>query len=172
MKQTKFLNLRLKAFKPLPSLVLGVLLSSYGSSAAQEVVISSGGDITSTTGSVSYSVGQITQNTITDGDTTVLQGIQFYIDDNSLSIVDVDTKLEITTFPNPASSNLNITINDFKPNLLSYKLFNTLGQLIEEGNITGKTTSINVSELDIATYLLKIENTDKKTSQTFKIIKN
>ena len=172
MKPTKLANAYPLRLNPRSLLLLGVLISSFNYMEAQETVVAAGGDITDTGGSVNYSVGQVVHNTLTDGDTSAVQGIQFYFEDQTLTVVDIKTNLEITTSPNPTSSKLNITIDDFKPNTLTYKLYNVLGQLVINGKVTTKTTTINVDQLEIATYLLQIENTTNQTSQIFKIIKN
>lgn len=153
-------------------LFYGALLASFSYAEAQETILTSGGDIIDTGGNVNYSVGQIVQHTISNSDTSIIQGIQFYFEDQSLTIVDIKTNIDITTYPNPTSSKLNMTIEGFKPDTLTYKLYNLLGQLVTEGNVVAKATIINVDHLDMATYLLKIENTTNQTSQTFKIIKN
>ncbi|SDI51145.1 T9SS type A sorting domain-containing protein [Winogradskyella thalassocola] len=172
MKPIKLANACLSRLSPRPFLLFGVLISSFNYMEAQETIVTAGGDITDTGGTVNYSVGQVVQNTIINADTSVFQGIQFYFEDQSLTVVDIKTNLEITTYPNPTSSKLNINIDDFKPNTLTYKLYNVLGQLVTEGNVATKTTTINVNHLEMATYLLLIENTIDQTTQIFKIVKN
>ncbi|WP_417860618.1 T9SS type A sorting domain-containing protein [Winogradskyella sediminis] len=172
MKPTKLASAYTLRLSPRSLLLLGALISSFNYMEAQDTVVAAGGNITGTGGSVNYSVGQVVQNTTTDGDISAFQGIQFYFEDQTLTVVDVKTNLEITTYPNPTASQLNITIDDFKPNTLTYKMYNVLGQLVTQGKVAAKTTTINVDQLEIATYLLQIENTTNQTSQIFKIIKN
>ncbi|MFI1743033.1 T9SS type A sorting domain-containing protein [Thalassobellus sediminis] len=139
---------------------------------AQEVLLTSGNSTTDTGGSVSYSVGQIMQQNATSSNGTVIKGIQFNFDASSLTVIDLETNLDVSTYPNPTTSILNIQIDDFKPKAMSYKLLDISGKLITSGTIKDKTTMINVNHLEMATYLLKINNTHNHTTKTFKIIKN
>lgn len=139
---------------------------------AQETLLASGNSTTDTGGSVSYSIGQIIQQNATSSNGSSIQGIQFYFDASTLTVIDVESNVEISTYPNPTSSILNIHIDGFKPKSLSYKLFNISGKLITSGTVTDKITKINVNHLQTATYLLKVNNTMNHTTKTYKIIKN
>ncbi|MDO5969649.1 T9SS type A sorting domain-containing protein [Flavivirga aquimarina] len=172
MKQINFRNTRQFYLNHRLILLLFFLLIYVSQIKAQEIVLTSGNSISDTGGSVSYSVGQIIQQNATGSNGSIIQGIQFYFDSSTLTVIDMETNLEIATYPNPTTSILNIHVDDFKPNTLSYKLFNTSGKLISNGTVTDNTTRINVDHLQMATYILKINNTLNQKVQTFKIIKN
>ncbi|MFI1770852.1 T9SS type A sorting domain-containing protein [Thalassobellus citreus] len=151
----------------LPSLLVFV----FNTMQAQDALIASGSNISGSGGSVSYSVGQIVQETNIGTNGSAIQGIQFYFDATSLAVVDIETNLNISTYPNPTSSILNITIDGKQDGKLSYSLFNLLGALITSGDIKNNTVQINIEDLPMATYLLKLSNSNNNI-KTFKIIKN
>ena len=137
---------------------------------AQEITLASGGDISGSGGTVSYSVGQIVQNSITGTGGSVTQGIQFSFESTTLSVIDFQTQIDISSYPNPTSSFLNIKVQGFQENTLYYKLFNVLGKLLISGDIKNNTAQINIAHLPSATYLLKVSN-NSTIFKTYTIIK-
>ncbi len=169
MKKNKSKKLNHKnAMALLLCLVLNSILSlAY----AQDVVLVSGGDATGSGGTANYSVGQIVQTTITGTSGSAIQGVQFYFESETLTIVDVATNMNITTYPNPASSSFNLRVSGHTGGELTYKLYNLLGVVMSKGKVTDGVTQIDIDDLPLATYMLTINNKDK-TIKTFKIIKN
>lgn len=84
-------------------------------------------------------------------------------------------KNSINVFPNPASDNLNISLNfDLGIKFSKIEIINNLGQLIreEEINFKNKTTSINTTELPNGVYLLNLKvEYSKIASKRFTITK-
>jgi len=158
--------------KTLKLILLLLFCYPFSITNAQETITVSGGDALGTGGSVNYSVGQIVQNTNNGNDGSVVQGIQFYFESSTLIIIDLETNLNITTYPNPVSSMLNIKTTGNTTGRLTYKLFNLLGELINGGDIIDNSTQINIENLDIATYVLQVSNSSSNKIETFKIIKN
>ena len=74
---------------------------------------------------------------------------------------DFDTSLAITLYPNPAKNNLFIA--SANTNTKAYSIFNTLGQLVDEGNAEN---AIDVSQLQNGLYTIVING------QTQRFIKN
>lgn len=138
---------------------------------AQETVVVSGGNASGSGGSISYSVGQTIQNTISGSNGSAIQGIQFYFESETLSIIDLSSNLEISTYPNPTSSILNLKVEGLRNLKLSYKLYNLLGVTLANGSITQINNRINVEDLPSATYILQITD-ENSTVKTFKITKN
>lgn len=139
---------------------------------AQDSFITSAGNISNVSGSASYSVGQTIQETLISPNGIVIQGIQIYFSSSALSIIDLETNLDVTTYPNPTSSILNIKFQGDLNNELKYELFNLLGQSMLKGKITNNTTKIDVNHLPSNTYFLKLIYQKNNTIKTFKIIKN
>ncbi len=165
MKQISPFKFKLKITLAIVSLVSGMNMSF-----AQDVLIAAGGSMSQGGFLVSYSVGQTTQETIEDNDNTVFQGIQFYQSTNTLKVIDFESNLEVSIYPNPTSSILNLKTN--QNNELSYNLFNLLGELLISGKNSGNIVKINIDYLPNAIYLLKVTNDSSNIIKTFKIIKN
>ncbi|XCF07577.1 T9SS type A sorting domain-containing protein [Tamlana crocina] len=137
---------------------------------AQQTMVASGNNATGSGGSISYSVGQMIHVNNSSEDGSAIQGIQFAFDDANLSIIDLQTNFEITTYPNPTTSILNVNINGIEEAPMDYQLFNTSGQIVRKGRVNGSSTKILVNDLPTASYILKIQN--NQTTKSFKIIKN
>lgn len=75
----------------------------------------------------------------------------------------------IRIFPNPAYDILNIDVAILNGNSSKLKILNSLGQIVREEKIQNSKSQINVSQLPIGIYYLKIQN-DTQTI-TRKIIK-
>lgn len=138
---------------------------------AQNGIVSSGGEVTNSSGSVAYSIGQPFYSTITNGNVTVQEGLQQVFEiSQTLSIKDVNLKLELIAFPNPTTDvlNINTDVNNYKN--LSYKFYNVSGQTINEGIMKSNKTSLATNNLDTGVYFLNIlEN--NQLIKTFKILK-
>ncbi|KJD34255.1 hypothetical protein PK35_00025 [Tamlana nanhaiensis] len=139
---------------------------------AQNAFLSSGHTAVGSGGSANYSIGQIIQEKTTGTNGSAIQGIQFTFTNATLSIVDVQTNVEVSTYPNPTTSVLNIKAGDFKTNSFMYSLYDITGKQVKAGMVSDKTTQINVNNLPNATYILKVKNNKDHSTKTFKIIKN
>lgn len=88
--------------------------------------------------------------------------------EESEEINDEKTGATISVFPNPATAYLNIQISDIE-NSASYQLYSINGSVVKSGTISSNTERIELFDLEIGTYLLRIEN--GKSFEEFKIIK-
>ena len=79
-----------------------------------------------------------------------------------LSVPEISNNIEINVYPNPVSNYLSLsTFNEtFSP--ISYQIYNSIGNLMSEGIITGQDQQINVSNFYSGVYFLKLKvnNTD------------
>lgn len=154
-------------------LLLGVGLTSLQ---AQQAFPASGGNASGSGGSVSYSVGQVGYTTITGTNGSVAQGVQQPYEISVLTGLEeaIGIHLALSVYPNPtidfltlkvdASSTLNIQS-------MSYQLYDFSGKLLENKKLEGAETSIKVSNLVMANYLLKVIQGNQEI-KVFKIIKN
>ena len=100
--------------------------------------------------------------TVTSTFTTPLQIKQVTVGaPNSLSVED-PMAMGIRIYPNPSSSVINIEYHEY----LQLTLFNVLGQQVMSSN----SKSINISNLDQGTYILRAKDSNN-TINNFKIIK-
>jgi len=151
-----------------------VLLISLGLSGlqAQEIVLSSNGNATSSAGTVSYSVGQVVYLTKSGTNGTITEGIQqpYEILIPTGLEDEKGITLECLVFPNPASKYVKLKIENHDLNNLSYKLYNMNGLLLQNMKITSGETFIPMEDLKKATYFLLISEKEE-VLKTFQVIK-
>lgn len=140
---------------------------------AQEAVISAGGDASSTSGSVSYSVGQVFYNTNTSADNSVAEGVQQPYEISIVTKVNNAEYINLSAiaYPNPTTDYLQLEIDateDYQS--FTYQLFDISGKMIQSQAIESSTTKVNMKNLSSATYFVKVLADDKEL-KTFKIIK-
>jgi len=87
---------------------------------------------------------------------------------STLSVEENENVFNIKIFPNPFKDELKISITENK--LIKVTLMDIQGKTILEQDAKDTTHSLEVNELSVGTYILKVE-TDKGT-QTFKVFKN
>ena len=156
--------------RPLAMLLAGLLWASMAQ--AQESVNASGGDATSSGGTVAYSVGQLVYTTNTSSSGTVSQGVQQAYEIYSVGIKETELNISLSVFPNPTADNLTLQISDYNNEKLSYQLFDLQGKLLNNGQVTAQQTLINTSSLSPATYFINVVNKENKQVQSYKVIKN
>ena len=71
---------------------------------------------------------------------------------------------QVTIYPNPTQSKINLSLNYAKE--VHYKLFSPLGKQLMTGTITSSNEEIDISHLPSNIYFLKVDN------QVFKILKS
>ncbi|MFV0269595.1 MAG: T9SS type A sorting domain-containing protein [Draconibacterium sp.] len=158
--------------------VLGVatllaLTFSLSTATAQTSVNATGGDASGSGGSASYSVGQVVYTTNTGTSGSVAQGIQQPYEISVVTAIEEVTgiHLSVSAYPNPTTDYLQLKVESDKLKDLSFQLYNMNGKLLQSERITGNQTSIVMSNLVPATYLVKVVQGNKKL-KTFKVIKN
>ena len=144
------------------------------SAAAQSGLVSSGGDIQGSNGSVSYTVGQVAVQSIEASAASLTEGVQ---QPYEIQTVGVDNYPAITlnaaVYPNPTADRIVLEINNvetFHETSLQAMLFNANGQHIQTVNVVGLQTTINMSALAAGTYYLRV-TADQQTLKIFKVVK-
>lgn len=137
---------------------------------AQEAVLTAGGDASSSSGSLAYSVGQVVYTTNSNTDGAVSKGVQQAFEIFTLSIDDNRLDILLSVYPNPTSSHINLRIDNQLSKDLSFQLYDLRGRLLSQGDITDKITQIDMQNLQSATYLLNVLQ-DHKRVKSFKVIK-
>ena len=139
-----------------------------------ETIISSGTDATGSSGTVSYSVGQVFYTYVGSHSVyNLAQGIQHQETNEKLNLAEnIVAKAEAFVFPNPAADFVNINIKgmDLKEGQQSYQLYDLQGRLIKQNTINDIQSQINLNHLSPSIYLLRIY-INNKVLNTFKIIK-
>ena len=138
-------------------LVIFFLISSYLSS--QQTVTTSGGDIDSDQVSLSYTIGQLKVNTIEKVDSSIIkldfiQGVQYAID--VFDCRDYNS-IEISVFPNPTSSIVNISMEKLSDELRVI-VFDVAGREIYDNSFVENEFSIDFSSYSEGIYILGFYN--------------
>lgn len=151
--------------KVLSCLVLLLGLSTH----AQEVIGSSGTTNSSATHSLEWTIGETITATANSGTNTVTQGFHQTMLTVS-SIEEEGTKFNISAFPNPTNSILNITITNCEEEL-NVQLYDVAGKLIEsliyaEGQ---ESSIINFEKYERGTYYITVSSSEE--TSTLSVVK-
>ncbi len=139
---------------------------------AQEAVATTGGNATGSSGSVSYTVGQVAYNTPTGSTGSVAQGVQQPFEIFTLMGAEFSNiTVNAVAYPNPTHSTLTIAITNYSLESMKYQLIDIMGRAMMENSISEPETLLNMDSLPAATYLLKLIDNNREI-KTFKIIKN
>ncbi|MFB6341395.1 T9SS type A sorting domain-containing protein [Saccharicrinis sp. FJH62] len=140
---------------------------------AQENVNTAGGMATGSGGSASYSIGQLTCHTHAGTNGSMAEGVQ---QPYKIMVVTElkeaqSINLTISAYPIPAINHLTLDVKDFKLSNMHFQLYDISGKLLLNEKITNTQTSIDVSKLVPAIYLVKVFQGQQEV-KTFKITKN
>lgn len=137
---------------------------------AQQSTVSSGGDATSTTGSVSFSIGQVSYGSAQATAGNINQGVQQpYLIVTSLSEPS-SLQHDWIVYPNPAHGQLTVhsTTGD---KAFHWSIFDSNGRLIKQHRSESSQAIIDLNDMSPAVYQLQITTIENITVQ-YKIIKN
>jgi hypothetical protein len=138
---------------------------------SQEVVSSAGGYGSSTSGSLSWTLGEPVIETFLGANYTLTQGFH----QTNLTITSIeelpDLNIGINAYPVPTKNMLNIDINDAEKVDFLIKMYNLSGKAVIMQNIDNAKSIINVQNLPAGAYILKISNNKGRALKTFKMIK-
>lgn len=141
-------------------------------STAQRNTVASGATAIGTTGTVTFSVGQLDYQTHNGSTGTITQGVQQPFEINPLAMDEVpQTQLTAMVYPNPTVHNVTLLIKEYDFTNLEYLLIDVQGRIISKEKITQNETQINMAWLASAQYYLYLTEGAKKI-KSFKIIKN
>ena len=137
-----------------------------------QVMLPAGGNAMGSGGSVSYSFGQLSNKKSSGPNETSTDGIQNPFEIMVITGFEIkDVPLDITVYPNPATSFLILQTDLSNYNNPGYRLYDELGKCLNNNAITETKTNIPVNGLKPSTYFLKVYDGSKEI-KTFKIIKN
>jgi len=131
----------------------------------------SGASVSNSSGSVSYSIGQVAFQYVSNTSGSVSQGVQQAYVISTLNLEEKAYHFSLSAYPNPTTDVLNLRVGNYNHEPMSFILLDASGKLISEGKITQQETVLDTKMLPVATYFVEVHNEGKKV-QTFKIIKN
>ncbi len=140
---------------------------------AQNELLTTGGDISGSGGSVAFSIGQtVYTNYEGVGGRTSLGVQQPYVIVTGIN--EPDKFFSANIYPNPANSSIQLKLEKNTPvaNLdnLAYSLYDINGRLVISNEIVSEITSIPIGNLSNALYLLRVTR-DNAEILSFKIFK-
>ncbi len=140
------------------SLFLAVALFSSKQLSAQENLTSAGGDYSGSSGSISYSVGQIAYLSENNSDYSISEGVQQPFEISQiLSLIEAkNIEISLAVFPNPTYDIVKIELKNDELNNYKYQLTDLIGNIIEENKLFKKEVFVDLSKLPKTSYLLKI----------------
>lgn len=137
---------------------------------AQQVVGSSGNSIQSNECTLNWTLGEPVSFVIIGENYCLTQGFQ----QSSITITEVETPIQlvykIKVYPNPVLSVLTIQTNEPDLSNVAFKLFDSMGRVVKEGEILSSNTQVSMERLIPALYYLKIYKRSGAI-KTFKVIK-
>ncbi|MBP5677078.1 MAG: T9SS type A sorting domain-containing protein [Bacteroidales bacterium] len=158
-------------------LIIGAIIVPL-CAAAQVAVVPLGGTMAGNGGEMTVSLGQCATQSVYDTALTVsartaslTEGvIQPYLIVELASIDDVEPlSCNIKLYPNPTTQNLTIEADDYTTRL-NYTLYSSTGMTIMKGRFE-KQTVLDVSDLLSGQYILRVEDTNRKQSNVYKVVK-
>ncbi|TXD84571.1 T9SS type A sorting domain-containing protein [Subsaximicrobium wynnwilliamsii] len=152
----------------LPLFIFLLVTMSY----AQKDIVSSGGNAIGTGGSVDYTVGQVAYQTKSNTNASMLEGVQQPVEIYALSVTGVETAINATLYPVPATTLVNLKLNLTKfSGTPRFEIVDINGRILSQSSISANHTQIDISHLETANYFFNIV-LNKKRIKTFKLIKN
>lgn len=133
----------------------------------QEAVASSGGNVTTSGGSLSYTIGQTVYMPISGGNCFLIQGVQqpFEFRFKKANTFPLVSNMFIChTFPNPVTDYLILKIEGIENLQLSsliYQLRSIEGKLIESKKITSYETAVSMRKLQPSYYQMSVISNSK-----------
>jgi hypothetical protein len=92
---------------------------------------------------------------------------------NTTSIASQDVELGFTAYPNPATDIVNISFDEYLEDEISLGIYNNLGQIVSERNISASDNqiSINISDLDTGTYYVRLNYNNSTSVKPIQVIR-
>jgi hypothetical protein len=152
------------------AILLSLVLSGLQ---AQDAIPATGGNASGSGGQASYTIGQVVYNTQTGTAGSVAQGVQQPFEISTVTGLEEakGINLSVKVYPNPATEYLLLIVDELDLLNLSYQLFDMNGKILQHEKITGRETSIEMSNFVSAAYFLKVIQGNMEI-KSFKIIKN
>lgn len=140
---------------------------------AQSDFVPAGGTATGNAGSATYTVGQIAIQSASNGDKSVLEGVQQPYEIQTVGVDDYpNITLEAVVYPNPTQHFIQLKISNYiiPDNGLKARLYDANGKLLEIYTVSDLLTQFDLSKHSSATYQLRLMD-GKRLLKTFKVVK-
>ena len=159
--------------KKIYTLLLFSLLGFFAM--GQSAIVPLGGDAQGSTGSVSYTVGQVVTQTAanSNGSISVAEGVQQPYEIQTVGVNDYPMiTLNAKVYPNPTENMAQLELNGFElpADGLQANLFDSKGKLLQRIPVIGDVTEFQIGQYATGTYFLELRD-GKRTLKTFKVVR-
>lgn len=138
---------------------------------AQQDILSASCDAAGTSGTVSWSIGQVSYSAWTTTTGIITEGVQQPYEIFTMAVLEKFTSdLECLVFPNPTTGNVTVKFPDHTLNNLSFRIYDMEGTRVSENIIDSEEVPILIDNLKPAIYFLVILEKNQPI-KTYKIIK-
>lgn len=155
-------------------LVLGLMFVAGLSAQGQGTVTSVGTTALSSAGVVTYSVGEIAVQHVTEGGYILDEGVlpPYVVDSVPVEGIEAAGTLpfNIKVFPNPATDRVSVQLEQ-PQGRLSCSLYDAQGRCLRQSSENSSEWTIDFKALPQGVYLLTVTNEKNQTNQ-YRIIKN
>ena len=156
-------------------IIFTILLCVAGIVAAQSAIVPVGGDASSSSGSVNYTVGQIAVQTAANssGSISVAEGVQQPYEIQAVGVDDYpQITLNAVVYPNPTENLAQLKLNGFEipSDGLRATIYDSRGKLLQVIPVTDDLTSFQIGQYATGTYYLELRD-GKRVLKTFKVVR-
>lgn len=157
-------------------LVIFSMVTFLHPSYTQESITAAGGEATGTTGTVSFTVGQVFYHAHEGEGGTVAEGVQQPFEIFIITSVEdaPDITLNMMAYPNPVAGRLNLVVDlpgDLRGKGYHYRLYDANGRALLSDRILNRQSGIDMANLPPAVYFLHVLD-NRQVLRVFRIIKN
>jgi hypothetical protein len=138
---------------------------------SQSAVLPSGGNASGSSGSASYSMGQVVYSFKSSSSGSETQGVQQSFTISSVG-VDNHTSVSVGVYPNPTSNYLQIDFGHEKFDGQHFVITDLNGKIVAKNNIINTKTNVDMAAYAPATYFLTIYSETNQIVTVFKILKH
>jgi hypothetical protein len=164
--------------KQIPSLIT-VIFCAVTLQAQQirpQAVTTSGATLKNGNSEVTFTVGEITVKTITDGNFSIGQGIisgSSAVNITTKTIDPISAGLDIRFFPNPVQTLLIAEVQDTKNRFLEWTIYDISGKVISSDIYAAQTNRVNFNTANwqVGTYIMTVSERGGQILGSYQVIK-
>ena len=138
---------------------------------AQEVIATSGNYHENSSGSISWTIGELVSEAFENSENILTQGFHQTMLTVTLIKEFKETDIQITVYPNPVKEKLIIDVKEAKFNSLQMTMIDINGRIELTKNIVSDKEIIDMQGFPEAIYILRIIAPNEKILKSYKIVK-
>lgn len=153
---------------------LGLGFASYGQSLERQVIGSAGSFMTNSSGSISFTVGELMVAYHTNSNGSLSEGFQQTASEESVSVLEVNKEgVQASVYPNPTDGILQLKSNLESIGVanLEYYVMDMQGRVVLNGATASNGGKINVSILSKSVYTIVLKSKTGQFQQRIRFTK-